>query len=395
MKKTEHIADLSDWLITEARFINNGVEMVDELGKRLVAAGVPVWRMRVAQRFANPLLAAWGVIWRPNEPSEEYVVATKTLSTDTWIGSPFQYVTVNRRSMRQRLTGLTTGIEHHIYYELAEQGGTDFFAMPLEYGDGTTQGMSVVTDAPDGFTDDQIEIMEAIRHPLALVMEPIAARRSLSSLLRTYLGKGPSTAVANGAIHQGDVTRLQAVVMMTDMRDFTKKSTAWSEEELLKVLSRYFEIVVNSVHDYRGEVLKFIGDGVLIVFPITNGITAAEQAGNAMTSALQARNKLAVWNEERQNRGLEKIDFGTGLHIGEVTYGNVGSSDRLDFTVIGDAVNLTSRIEGMTKETGYPLLCSSEVASLAKNQTRSIGEHSIRGIPGEVELYTWDETDAD
>ncbi|MEM9333125.1 MAG: adenylate/guanylate cyclase domain-containing protein [Pseudomonadota bacterium] len=389
MTENENIDTLTQWLVTEARFLNDGVILVDELGNRLVKAGIPISRMRIAQRFANPLLAAWGVIWRPNQHAEDYVVATKTLSTDVWIGSPFQYVSENRRSLRQRLSGLTTGIEHHVFYELAEQGGTDFYAMPLEYGDGTVQGMSIVTNHPDGFTDQHLETLEAMRHPLALVMEPIAARRSLSSLLKTYLGKGPASAVANGAIHQGDVTRIEAIIMMNDMRNFTQKSTEWTEEELLKSLSRYFEIIVTAVHNHNGEILKFIGDGVLSVFPIKNGLPAKAQAENAIAAAFDARTALENWNTERKAIGLSEIEFGTGVHLGEVIYGNVGSPDRLDFTVIGDAVNVASRIENMTKETGKPFLCSSAVAGLATEKTREIGEYSIRGLMGKVKLFTW------
>ncbi|MDJ0614494.1 MAG: adenylate/guanylate cyclase domain-containing protein [Rhizobiaceae bacterium] len=384
MNTEQDISTLSDWLITEARFVTDGVTLVEQLGNRLTDLGVPVWRLRVAQRFANPLLSAWGVIWRPNQPVNEYVISQAQMTTDTWIGSPFQYVTERRKSLRKNLQDLKTGIEHHVYYELAGEGGTDFFCLPLEYSDGSAQGMSVVTDSNEGFSERDIAIMTSLRNPLALVMEPLAVRRSLSSLLKTYLGSGPASSVVSGAIHQGDVTRMNAVIMAVDMRDFSKKSKEWPEEKLLNCLGGYFEIIVGSVHDNQGDILKFIGDGVLAVFPITDALTHEQQAQNALHAASSARSRLAKWNENNPDMTL---DFGMGLHIGEVTYGNVGSSARLDFTVIGDAVNLASRIEGYTKKLQKPVLCSAEFANSSKSTATSLGKFPIRGADRKVELF--------
>ncbi len=365
--------------------MTDGVAMIDHLGKRLMDMGIPIWRLRVAQRFANPLLTAWGVIWRPNQPAEEYVISRRQMETDTWIGSPFQYVTERRKTLRKDLTNLKTGIEHHVYYELAEQGGTDFFSLPLEYSDGTAQGMSIVTNKPEGFSHRDIAIMSSLRNPLALAMEPLAVRRSLASLLKTYLGAGPASSVVSGAIRRGDVTRLNAVIMAVDMRDFSSKSSTWPEDKLLNCLGAYFEIIVGSVHQHHGDVLKFIGDGVLAVFPISDATPAQAQTANALAACSLAREKLAEWNEAHEDMSF---DFGIGLHVGEVTYGNVGSSDRLDFTVIGDAVNLASRIEDYTKELGCPIVCSDTFAEFSNVPNSPLGTFKIRGTEREIGLVT-------
>ena len=384
MESVSEKSDIIDWLLTEARFLNDGKSVVEQIGERLVASGVPVSRLRIAQRFSNPLMSAWGTIWRGDgTPAEEYTVATDLLATNVWIGSPFQYVTENRTTLRKRLDHLDRSKDHHVYFELAEQGGKDFVCLPIEYGDGSVQGMSIVSNHDSGFSKEHLELFDRLRNPVAMVMEPLAARRSLSSLLKTYLGHGPSESVISGAIHQGDVTRLNAIIMMTDLRDFTAKSALWDEERLLLFLGQYFEIVVTAVQEFGGDVLKFMGDGILAVFPASTERSA--QAQNTVHAAKSAQKAMHEWNK---NHPDDVMNFGIGIHSGEVIYGNIGSQSRLDFTVIGDAVNVASRIETMTKSIGEPILCSNSVAKLVPDLCVSVGKHQLRGLPEASELFT-------
>lgn len=379
---------IAEWLIGEARVLGDGVAVVEALGQRLVNAGLPLWRLRVAQRVANPLLSAWGVIWRGDDvPTRDYVVPTAWLDTGTWIGSPFQYVTEQNTSLRKRLTNLDETRDHVVFHELAAEGGTDFFCMALEYGDGTLQGTSIATNHPDGFSDSHIALFEGLKNPLAAAMEPIAMRRSLASLLKTYLGAGPSRSVVAGTFRRGELSVMKAVVMMTDMRDFTAKSNSWGEEALLRALDQYFEITVDAVHAHGGDVLKFLGDGLLAVFPVENPDLAPEACGAALAAALEARAGLAGLNEQRRAAGEEAIDFGTALHLGQVTYGNVGSPDRLDFTVIGETVNVTSRIEGLCKVLGEPVLVTGAVANHVPNGLRALEPQTVRGVAEPVPVF--------
>ena len=384
MDKTE----LTEWLIGEARLSGNGIAIVEELGRRLVEAGVPLWRLRVAQRVSNPLLSAWGVIWRSDAPTEDYVVPTAWLDTQTWIGSPFEHVTETRTSLRKRLRNLDPEKDYHLYHELAAEGGTDFFCLPLEYGDGSVQGTSITTNHPDGFSDEHLSLFEAIRMPLAAAMEPVAMRRSMASLLKTYLGEGPSASVVDGAIRRGELSRMKAVVMFSDLRDFTHKSATWDDATLLDALNQYFDVTVTSVHKHGGDVLKFLGDGVLAVFPILDGTNIPKRCADALAAARQAQDKLDEVNEGRLRAGKEAIKFGTGLHLGTLTYGNIGSADRLDFTVIGETVNVASRIEGLCKVLGRRVLCSSAVAKHMPDTLTSLGLHEVRGVPEPLEVFT-------
>ena len=379
--------DLAEWLIGEGRLLGDGIAIAEGFAERLIAAGVPLLRLRIAQRVANPLLAAWGVIWRRDlGRSEDYFVETKLLETSTWIGSPFQHVVQTRASLRKRLTDLRPD-DYVVFHEMAEIGGTDFFAMPLEFGDGSVQGMSFVADGEDGFSEDHISLFERVRHPLAAAMEPVAMRRSTGSLLKTYLGKGPSRAVTAGSIRRGDLSSLHAVVMFSDLRGFTDKSSRWSDRELLDALDGYFDAVVGAVQGHGGDVLKFLGDGILAVFPIKDEAATRASCASALKAAFEAREKLRTLNESRKAAGQEPIDFGSALHLGEVTYGNIGSPDRLDFTVIGETVNLASRIEGLCKTLGEPILCSRSVRDSLASQLRSVGAHEIRGVPDPVQLF--------
>ena len=386
---------IAEWLIGEARLLGSGTAIVDGFCMRLVAAGVPLWRVRVGQRLANPLLAAWGVLWQQGEVSD-YVIPVAMLETGTWLGSPFHTVTEKRAPFRRRLVDLDPTDDHTVLHELAAAGGTDFLAMPLEYGDGSVQGMSLATDDPRGFDDGQMALMASLRHALAAAMEPVAMRRSMASLLQTYLGAGPSAAVVAGAIRRGDPSSLDAVVLVSDLRGFTEKSAAWSEAALLEALGQYFETVVTAVHARGGDVLKFIGDGILAVFPITDGASAAGRCADALSAAREARAALARLNAARAGQGQPGLDFGIALHRGPVTYGNIGSPDRLDFTVIGETVNVASRVEGLTKTLSAPILCTAAVADPILDDTigdadhaglRPLGAHPVRGLSEPVTVF--------
>lgn len=381
--------EITDWLIGEARLMGDSVAIVDGFARRLIEAGVPLWRFRAAQRLKNPLLAAWGVIWRADlETPHIYTIRNELLQTNTWIGSPFQYVVNSGKSFRRRLFDLDSSADHSVLHELVADGATDFFVMPIYYGDGSVQGASMVSNHPNGFSDVHLALFETLAIPLAAAMEPAAMRRSSTSLLRTYLGDGPANAVVDGAISRGDVAHIDAVVMITDLRGFTDKSARWDGSELLAALDSYFELTVDAVRRHDGDILKFLGDGLLAVFPIAEGSGTAKACRASIAAALDARKALATLNQERESHGKEPLEFGTGLHVGPVSYGNIGSPDRLDFTVIGGTVNMASRIQDLCKGTGYPILGTTAVASHSTDVVTSVGHHDIRGLSEAIELFS-------
>jgi adenylate cyclase len=271
--------------------------------------------------------------------------------------------------------------DHQVLHEMAAAGGTDYLAVPLEYGDGSVQGVSLVSDGKDGFADSHLELIERLRQPLAAALEPTAMRRSSASLLRTFLGDGPADAVLAGAIKRGDRRHIDAAILFCDLRGFTVMSERLHEADLFAALDRYFEAVVEAVRSGGGDVLKFLGDGVLAIFPV--GASRTDCCRAAIEAVAEARERLA---------GAAAADgtplaFIATLHVGQVVYGNIGSPDRLDFTMLGPAVNLVSRLEGLAKELDRPLLCSAAFAAALDAPLASLGHFALKGVTEPEEVF--------
>ncbi len=382
----EEVTRLTEWMITEGRRSGDPVKVVSQFCSSLIEAGVPLWRANIGQRFANPLLIAWGVVWTP-EGTDSYDVTHETMLTDGYVGSSFEYILANRKPLHKSLRRLDSETEHSSYLEFAEQGGTDYYATLLYYGDGSLHGCTFVTQAKDGFSPEHLWLIEAALPALSSALEPVTMRKSSKGLLRTYLGDGPSEAVWSGNIKRGERTTLDAVVMFSDLRGFTALSETSPEEDIFDTLSDYFDLVVKAVEDNGGDVLKFMGDGILSIFTIE---AQKDHADRCRMAALAAQSVLSGLNALNTRRdGLQKppLDVGIGINVGQVSYGNIGSPGRLDFTVLGGAVNVASRIEGLTKSTGRRVLATSAVASAAPNMFVSCGDHEIRGLAQPIELF--------
>jgi adenylate cyclase len=386
--------DINGWLIAEGRLLGDSVGIVEGYATRLLAAGVPLWRANIAQRFANPLLVAWGVIWTARE-SRPYEVARSLLGTTSYVGGPFQYVREHLTPLHKSLVGLDRDSEHAAYVELADDGGTDLFANLLEYGDGSVQGCTYVCDHPQGFQDWHLNLIQDTRHGLASALEPVAMRRSSASLLQTYLGAGPAREVCEGTIQRGEHTALEAVVMFTDLRGFTQKSETWDATKLLEALNGYFDVVVQAVEGNGGDVLKFMGDGILSIFPIDGAASREDRCGNAVDAARAALSELEVLNLERTGNGEQALAMGVGINRGPVTYGNIGSPDRLDFTVLGPAVNVASRVQDLCKTLGEPALATESVALCRPDDFTLKGGHAVRGVAEPIKVFALNDKDAD
>ena len=222
--------------------------------------------MRIGQSVANPLTAAWGVIWTREGGTELYSVPRGMLATGSYKGSPFEHVIQTRTSFRHSLEHLVAGRDHPVLFEVAAAGSTGYLALPIEYGDGSVQVGAFTTDRPGGFLEREMQLIEALAPAIAASLEPAAMRHSMASLLEVYLGAGPADRIGKGAFRRGQTTEIDAVVLVTDLRDFTGLSERLAPEALLDSLGKYFEVVVDAVRSEGGDVLKFIGDGVLSVF---------------------------------------------------------------------------------------------------------------------------------
>ncbi|MEM9435391.1 MAG: adenylate/guanylate cyclase domain-containing protein, partial [Pseudomonadota bacterium] len=364
--------EVSQWLLRTGRMAGDDSDIINAYAGAMLDAGVPITRMNIALRFANPLLAAVAIIWTP-EKTQSRPIPRTMLSSSAYRGSPFEYVQENRTLLRRKLTGLDPEQDHATYLEQAAAGATEYLALVLEFGDGSAHSCSFTTSEPRGFTDEQAQIIWETRHALATALEPATMRRTTSSLLQTYLGDGPAKEVAGGTIERGAHAYREAVVMITDLRQFTWMSENWEEAKLLTALDQYFETVVGAVHGQGGDVLKFMGDGVLSIFVIDEDHPRDQQVNCAIKAARVAITGLSDVNVHRRNIGLTDLAMGIGLDVGSVTYGNIGSPDRLDFTVLGSAVNKASRIQDLCKALKEPILITPAVVAHSIDDFRSLG----------------------
>lgn len=370
-------AQITSWLIGPARRSCTPAEIVNGLVERLVAAGIPLWRVRIAQQVANPLIGAWGIMWTRSDGAEFYTVPRSVLQTNAFHGSPFEHVIKSKTSFRSSLERLQRGRDHEVLFELAAAGSTDYLALPVEYGDGSVQASAFTTDRPGGFRDWEATLIEKLMPAMAAALEPAAMRHSTASLLEVYLGTGPASRVAGGAFQRGAMTEIDAAVVITDLRGFTDLSERLAPDMLLHLLGSYFEVVVEAVRSEGGDVLKFIGDGVLSLF-------AAEGDGRKEACARAVRSVMRAFSQTSN----PDLRFVAAVHVGPVVYGNIGSLDRLDFTVVGPTVNYASRLEGAAKLLAKPAICSQDVArSLPANMAGDLGQHMLKGISDPQTLF--------
>jgi adenylate cyclase len=299
-----------------------------------------------------------------------------------------EYVREHQQPFRRRLAGLDDARDHAVLHELKAEGLTDYVALPLVFGSGTVNFMTVATAAPDGFTDDDVDRLTALANLLAPLFEILQARRMTLGLLDTFVGPRIGARILDGQVKRGDGDRIEAAFWYSDLRGFTALSERLPADELLQLLNDYFENCAAAAAARGGEILQFIGDAILIVFEIKTPEDEGKVCEGALDAAIDAFNSIAVVNHRRARAGLPQIEFGLGLHLGTVTHANVGAPNRLAFNVVGPAVNKTARLQGMTKVAGEPLLLSKEFAAKVRHPVRSIGHFDLRGLGGPQEMFT-------
>lgn len=376
------------WLLSEGRLLPDQAERLGGLCERLLAAGAPLWRVRVSFRMLHPQIFARGVTWlRGRGRPEIQMVGHHIPGSDDYIGSPIQALHRTGKPVRRRLDRLDPEHDHHVLRSIAAEGGTDYVALPLVFSDGQINALTVATDRPGGFADSDIRKFRALAMVLAPAVESHAQRYVVRSILDTYLGHRSGERVLKGLVKRGDGETIDAALWFGDLRDFTLLTESLPTERVLDMLNTYFETVAAAVTARGGEVLRFIGDAMLIVFP-TEGLGSEKAACTAaFDSARDALSGLATVNSRRRKAGEPEIRFGVGLHVGRVIYGNVGAPDRLDFTVMGAAVNRTARIEGLTRTLGQDVLMSADFVRNIDVPVRSLGAHAMKGIKEPQEVF--------
>jgi adenylate cyclase len=336
------------WILRKGPQIDSGVELFDELCWRLVGDGVPLWRATLNIGTLHPQIRGIGARWlRESKLVERYRILRGSEESEEYLHSPIRGTIERGTPFRRRLVDDTP--EFPLLSKIRKAGATDYFALALNRTFRRFPVVAWATDRPSGFSDADIAKLEEINPALAAIVEAREIRRITEDLLDTYLGPQAGRRVLAGQIQRAEGEQLRAVIMMTDMRGFTALSDRLPGEEVIELLDDYFDAIVTPVEARKGETLKFMGDGVLAIFPAADDDDFSEASVQALEAALDGLERLAVVNRVRRAADRTEVRIGIGLHLGEVIFGNVGAADRLDFTVIGPAVNLASRIEGLTK----------------------------------------------
>ena len=266
---------------------------------------------------------------------------------------------------------------------------TDYVAWPLTFTLGRRHVVTFATGRTGGFSDEELDRVRDLLLVLAPVCEIRLKNRLARTLLETYVGPHASDQILNGSITRGSGVTVQAVVLICDLRGFTVLSELWPRDDVITMLNDYFDAMSAPVERHGGEILKFIGDGMLAIFPLSD----PEACTKAVAAAVESRDAMAALNRDRAVRGLDPLGYGVGVHIGDVMYGNIGSSSRLDFTVIGPAVNTAARLEGLTKLVGRKILFSGAfVDSLGTRAGLDpIGSFPLRGVGAPLDVFALEE----
>jgi adenylate cyclase len=365
---------LCDWLIDGAPGATTSLEVIEHLGQELCRAGIPLGRMSAFVTTLHPSILGRSFFWTPGQPVRVRELTRELQVSATYLHSPVAETMSRRVELRCRLSAGVGPTDYAIFHELVAQGYTDYLCLPMVFTTGQTHAISFATQRPRGFADSELAALRRVVRPLARIAEILALRRTAANLLSTYVGRNAGEHILAGRIYRGDLETIRAVIWFADLRGFTALSERLGSREIIDLLNELFECQVPAIERHGGEVLKFIGDGLLAIFPVAGDHAAPAEA------ALAAADDAFLALAQRNLTAAQPIEFGLALHVGEIAYGNIGSASRLDFTVIGAAVNLAARLEGLTGSLGRQLVVSQEFAQYATRPLVELGAFALKGV---------------
>jgi adenylate cyclase len=376
-----------DWLTDGARSGSLSEDVLSELCRRMVDSGIPLWRAAVFVNTLHPDVIGRAFIWEVGKGVRVSAAKYEILETAEYQSSPVVAVYATRQPIRRQIAAGTCPDDFPILHELRAEGATDYVAFPLPFTDGTVHVATYTTRQPGGFTPQQFADLESIIAPLTRVAEIRALRRTATNLLNTYVGRQAGERILAGKIRRGFVEEIRAAIWLSDMRGFTALSERLPPQEMIDLLNRYFDCQVPAILDHGGEVLKFIGDGLLAIFPLSeDGANAEEVCSRALGCARQAKTLIDALDKP-SGEGADAIRFGLALHLGPVMYGNIGGGNRLDFTCIGPAVNLAARIEKVAARLGRSIVASSEFADHCPGAFTPLGDFNVAGFSASQAVF--------
>jgi len=378
-----------DWLAGPAH--HNSLSLADEFDEfawRMLAAGLPLLRATLHLRTLHPqYLGANFVWWRTAGRTVLTFVAHEVQDLFAQEDNPVRRVMVAGETIRRRVDVADDALDFPILHDLKAEGATDYFALPVKSSLGTNYMVTYVTDRVDGFTEKEISDLIRVSQRLSLLADLRNQRRIASNILTAYLGSNAGPKVLAGQIRRGTGEEITAVLWSSDLRGFTERSDRLAGIQVIAMLNALFDAQAKSIVGHGGEILKFIGDGLLAIFPIKSADMAAAAASNALTAAMQAVEVARNLTSDPSLPGEPPLEIVVALHVGTAIYGNIGAADRLDFTVIGPAVNLVSRIETVAKALNRPIVVSGDFARTYGKPLEPLGRHELRELATPHDLF--------
>jgi adenylate cyclase len=386
--KQDTIDAIIEWLAGPAQHIPSLGEEFDEFAWRLVATGIPLLRTTLQLRTLHPqYLGANFVWWRTTGRTVLTFVTHEVQDLFGHEDNPVRRVLVGGETLRRRVDIPDDQLDFPILLDLKAEGASDYFALPIKSSFNTNYMATYVTDRPDGFAEHEISDLTRVSQRLGLLADLRNHRRIASNILAAYLGAKTGHKVLAGQIRRGTGEEITAVLWSSDLRGFTERSDRLEGGQVIAMLNALFDTQAKAIVAHGGEILKFIGDGLLSIFPIESADEATTAARNALAAATEAVEAVRSLTSNPLLLGEPPLEIVVALHIGTVIYGNIGAADRLDFTVIGPAVNLVSRIEAVAKKLNVPIIVSDDFARAYGEQLHPLGRHTLRGLATPHDLF--------
>ena len=381
---TSNIQILTDWLYSEGLSSPDLASLSDSLMVAFEKTTYDVERLNIGVFILHPEFA--GLAFQRNRENDELKIVEvrhSDLKMRVYQRSPIA-LAIKTKKERKWETVAMLGSQHDFLRELSLSGFTGYGVIPLRGAHRRTHVVSIATKKEGGFTSSEWEDLNTFSGQLSLLVDSLGVYQLAEVLLGLYVGKQTGGRVLTGAVQRGQGEVVDSVVLMCDMRDFTQTCAALSERQIIELLNQFFDRICVPIEAEGGEILKFIGDAVLAIFPLNRRTLkeACHQCLRASRTALEALSTPIVLSCGKS----VDVSAGFGLHAGKFHYGNIGTGSRLDFTAIGDAVNLASRIEGMCRPLGVDMLCSKRFAELADLSGKNMGVHQIKGFAKPVRL---------
>ena len=381
--------EIENWLLGAASKTASAIALIDGFARRLAQAELGVARLTLNIGTLHPQVYGYSWIWSTLDGiCDEIQVAEETLLSDEFQSNPIFRVVEFGEVVRVTLQPAISDWQSPLMEELASAGFSEYVAMPLSASGDKYNAVTLTTQQPDGFHQSQREILSRLLDIFALHIDRHMVSRIAQNISHTYLGREAGQRVVSGTIKRGSGLSIRAVVWSSDLRDFSRLSELHDNQTVAEVLNSYFSVLAQAVIRQGGDVLKFVGDGMLAVFPIADFASPSMAAEAATAAAREAVLDLNALNRSKeQTPDWKPLRTGIGLHLGDVFFGNIGAPMRLDFTVIGEAVNIASRIEGLCTQLKRDVLMSAQVADLLDNGAQSLGTHSLKGMQKPEQIF--------